>query len=315
MLTNSAAPARADSKTDHKKGLLLTSLGVLILTPDSLLVRLIDAEPFTLLVWRGVLQALGILAILAVVHRGRLVQPFRAVGRWGLLLAVVFSGCTLFFILALNLTAVADVLVIIAAAPLAAAVFSLVFLGEGVPPRTWIAISLALAGIALLVFEDLGTGSLIGDLAAGICALCIGATFTITRHARAVSMVPAMALAGLFTAAVALPIALATESGAFFFTGAQLGYTLAMGLVVVPLSFALITLGPRYLPAAEVGLLMLLETVLGPLWVWLVIGEYPGDLALAGGGLVVATLAGHSLAGARRRRRAALASARGSAAS
>ncbi|MEQ9608756.1 MAG: DMT family transporter [Kiloniellaceae bacterium] len=309
MLTDSSAAARAA----HKKGLLLTALGVLILTPDTLLVRLIDAEPFTLLVWRGVLQALGILAILAVQHRGRLAAPFRAVGRWGLLLAVVFSGCTLFFILALSLTAVADVLVIVAAAPLAAAVFSLVFLGEGVPRRTWVAISLAVVGIAVLVSEDLGTGSLLGALAAGVCALCIGGTFTITRHARAVSMVPAMALAGVFTAAVALPIALVTESGAFFFTGAQLGYTLAMGLVVVPLSFALITVGPRYLPAAEVGLILLLETVLGPLWVWLAIGEYPGDLALIGGGLVVVTLAGHSLAGARRRR-PALAGARGSAA-
>jgi len=205
------------------------------------------------------------------------------------------------------------VLVIVAAAPLAAAVFSLVFLREGVPLRTWAAITLAVAGIALLVSEDLGSGSLLGDLAAALCALCIGAGFTIARHARAVSMVPAMALSGLLTAGIALPVALATEHGALLFTGAQLGYTLAMGLVVVPLSFALITLGPRYLPAAEVGLIMLLETVLGPFWVWLAIGEYPGDLALVGGALVVATLAGHSLGGARRRR-PALASAGGNAA-
>ncbi|MGF1593932.1 MAG: DMT family transporter [Kiloniellaceae bacterium] len=286
---------------DHHKGLLLTSLGVLVLTPDTLLVRLIDAEPFTLLVWRGVLQALGILAILAVLYRGRLAAPFHAVGRWGLLLAVVFAVCTLFFILALSLTTVADVLVIIAAAPLSAAVFSRVFLGEGVPPRTWIAIGLTLVGIAILVFEDLGAGSLLGDLAAVICALCIGATFTITRHARAVSMVPAMALAGVATAAAALPLALLLETGPFLFAGTQLGYTLVMGLAVVPVSFALITLGPRYLPAAEVGLLMLLETVLGPLWVWLVLAEYPGDLALLGGSLVVLTLAGHALAANRRR--------------
>jgi drug/metabolite transporter (DMT)-like permease len=286
---------------DHQKGLLLTTLGVLVLTPDSLLVRLIDAEPFTVLVWRGLLQALGILAILAVLHRGRVAAPFRAVGRWGLLLAVVFSGCTLLFILALSLTTVADVLIIVAAAPLAAAVFSLVFLGEGVPSRTWIAISFALVGIALLVSEDLGSGSLLGDLAAVGCALCIGGSFTITRHARAVSMVPAMTLAGLVTAGVALPLALLLESGPFLFTGAQLGYTLLMGLVVVPVSFALITVGPRYLPAAEVGLLMLLETVLGPLWVWLVLQEYPGDLALAGGALVVLTLAGHAATGNRRR--------------
>ena len=120
------------SLPDHQKGLLLTTLGVLVLTPDSLLVRLIDAPPFTVLVWRGALQALGILAILALQYRGRLIEPFRAVGRWGVLLAIVFSGCTFSFITALSLTNVADVLVIVAAAPLAAAVFSLVFLGESV---------------------------------------------------------------------------------------------------------------------------------------------------------------------------------------
>lgn len=286
---------------DRHKGLLLTTLGVLALTPDSLLVRLIDAEPFGLLVWRGVLQAVGILAILALLHRGRLAGPFRDVGRAGLLLAVVFSGCTLFFIVALSLTAVADVLVIVAAAPLAAAVLGLAFLGEAVARRTWAAISLAVVGIAILVSEDLGSGSLLGDLAAGVCALCIGASFVITRHARAVSMVPAMALAGLVTATVALPLALLLETGPLLYEGTRLGYTLAMGLVVVPVSFALITLGPRYLPAAEVGLLMLLETVLGPLWVWLALAEYPGDRALVGGALVVLTLAGHALAGSRRR--------------
>lgn len=294
-------PSPRPALPDRQKGLLLTTLGVLALTPDSLLVRLIDAEPFGLLVWRGLLQALGVLAILAVLHRGRVAAPFRAVGGWGLLLAVVFAAGTLFFILALSLTAVADVLVIVAAAPLTAAVLSLVFLGEGVPLRTWIAISLTLVGIALLVSEDLGSGSLLGDLAAGACALCIGATFTITRHGRAVSMVPAMALAGLVTAGIALPFALLLEDGPWLFAGAQLGYTLVMGLLVVPVSFALITVGPRYLPAAEVGLLMLLETVLGPLWVWLALAEYPGDLALAGGALVVLTLAGHALAGSRRR--------------
>ena len=286
---------------DHHKGLLLTILGVLALTPDSLLVRLIDAEPYGLLVWRGLLQATGILGILALLHHGRIAAPFRAVGRSGLLLAVVFAGSTLFFILALSLTTVANVLVIIAAAPLTAAILGRVLLGEEVALRTWIAIVLVLAGVAFLVSENLGSGSLLGDLSAMVTALCIGGTLTITRHARAVSMVPAMALAGVATAAVALPLALLLEQGPLLYSGAQLGYTLVMGLVVVPVSFALITLGPRYLPAAEVGLLTLLETVLGPLWVWLVLAEYPGDRALAGGSVVVLTLAGHALAGNRRR--------------
>src|SRR3546814_5667322 len=106
-------------------------------------------------------------------------------------------------------------------------------------------------------------------------------------------MVPAMALAGLLTAAWALSAALLLEYGPLLYSGARLGYALIMGLLVVPVSFALITVGPRYLPAAEVGLITLLETVLGPLWVWLVLAEYPGDRALLGGALVVLALAAH----------------------
>ncbi|MEO3429192.1 DMT family transporter [Pelagibius sp. CAU 1746] len=289
---------------DHQKGLLLTTLGVVVLTPDSLLVRLAGMEPFSLLVWRGVLQAIGILAILAVLHRGGILAQIRSIGRCGILLAVVFTGSTLFFILALSHTTVADVLIIIAVAPLVAALLSRSFLGEAVPLRTWLAIASTLLGIGLLVSEDLGSGSLWGDFAALCCAICIGASLTITRHGRAVSMIPAMSLAGVLTALAALPLALWLEPGNMMPAGSHLLAVLLMGLVVAPVSFALITAGPRYLPAAEVGLLMLLETVLGPLWVWLVIGEYPGNLAIAGGAIVIATLAGHALAGNRRRRAA-----------
>lgn len=289
---------------DHQKGLLLTTLGVLVLSPDSLLVRLTGMEPFSLLVWRGVLQAIGILAILALVYRGQVMAQIRTIGRCGILLALVFTGSTLFFILALTHTAVADVLIIIAVAPLVAALLSRSFLGETVPLRTWLAIAATLLGIGLLVLEDLGSGSLWGDLAAFGCAICIGGSLTITRHGRAVSMVPAMSLAGILTALAALPLALWLEPGAFVPAAPQFAAVLLMGLLVAPVSFALITSGPRYLPAAEVGLLMLLETVLGTLWVWLAIGEYPGDLALVGGAIVMATLAGHALAGNRHRRAA-----------
>jgi drug/metabolite transporter (DMT)-like permease len=289
---------------DHQKGLLLTTLGVMVLTPDSLLIRLSGMEPFSLLVWRGVLQAVGILAILAIFHQDRVMDQIRSIGRCGILLALVFTGSTVFFILALTHTAVADALIIVAIAPLVAALLSRSFLGETVPLRTWLAIVFTLLGIGLLVFEDLGSGSLWGDFAALCCATCIGASLTITRHGRAVSMIPAMSLAGTMTALVALPLALWLEPGHMVPAGPQLVAVLLMGLLVAPISFALITAGPRYLPAAEVGLLMLMETVLGPLWVWLVIGEYPGDWALVGGAIVIATLAGHALAGNRQRRAA-----------
>ena len=278
-------------------GLVLTTLGVLILTPDTLLVRLVAMEPFSLLVWRGLLQALGTTLILLVLYRGRTWQGFRAIGRRGLMAACFFTGSTFFFVLALANTSVANTLIIFAAAPLCAAVMSRIFLGEGIAGRTWAAIFGALAGIAILAWNDLEAGQFWGNLSALAGAFCLAGNFTTLRHSKAVNMIPSMVVGGLMVAIFAFPF---IDAQAFVPQSDQLGYLMLMGLVVLPLSFALIALGPRSLPAPEVALILLLETVLGPLWVWLVIDEYPGDWSLVGGVIVVTTLVLHALAGRRR---------------
>ena len=282
------------------KGLVLTTLGVLLLTPDTLLIRLIDMEPFSLLVWRGVLQALGTTLILLALYRGRTWAVFRAIGRKGLLAAALFTGSTLFFVLALSATSVANTLIIVAAAPLCAALMSRVFLGESIQGRTWAAIFGALTGIAILAWNDLEGGQFWGNLAALAAAFFLAGNFTTLRHSKAVNMIPSMVIGGLMAAVLALPFA---EAGAFAPEAPQLGYILLMGLVVLPCSFALIALGPRNLPAPEVALILLLETVLGPLWVWLVIAEYPGDWSIVGGAVVVVTLVLHTLSGRRNGKR------------
>jgi drug/metabolite transporter (DMT)-like permease len=284
-----------DGLSTHAKGLAIVTLGVLILTPDALLVRLIGIDHWNLLVWRGFLQGFGLLLLLLAFYRGGTLASFRAIGRRGLAASLVFATGTVLFIVALTHTSAANTLIIVASSPFFSALASRIFLGERIAPATWGAILLALGGIGLLAVEGLGRGAFLGDLAALGVAVTLGANFTILRHARAVNMIPAMALSGFLVGLVAslfaVPVAL---------SDGQLGYMLVMGLVVVPLSFALITLGPRYLPAPEVSLLLLLETVLGPFWVWLVIGERPGPLALAGGAVVVATLAAHSALALRR---------------
>ena len=127
---------------------------------------------------------------------------------------------------------------------------------------------------------------------------------TIVRHARAVNMIPAMAMSGVVGALVVWPLAAPAAV-----TGTDLVLLAVMGLIVLPVSFGAVTLGPRYIPAPEVSLLFLLETVLGPLWVWLVLSEDPGPRALLGGAVVVGTLLVHSAVALRRepgrRRRAA----------
>ncbi len=247
-------------------------------------------DHWTGLVWRGSLQALGLTLILAAFYRGQVFAVFRSIGLLGLLLAVVFTASSILFLISVSLTLVVNVLVILAAAPFFAACFSLVFLRESVPLHTWMAIVAAFAGIAILTLESEGQGALLGDLAAlGVAAL-MGAYFTIVRATRKINMIPAMAISGALVALIALPLAAfpAMSQGQILAAG-------TMGFLIVPISFALITIGPRYLPAPEVSLLLLFETVLGPFWVWLVIAEEPGLLSLIGGAVVVTTLLLHSL--------------------
>lgn len=294
---NRGIPAAEAAPADARaRGLVLTTLGVLLLTPDTLLIRLIAMEPMSLLVWRGVLQALGTTLILFLLYRGRTWDTFRAIGHKGLLAAGFFTGSTFFFVLALSATSVANTLIIVAAAPLCAALMSRVFLGEGIHGRTWAAIFGALAGIIILAWNDLGVGQFWGNLAALAAAFFLAGNFTVLRHSKAVNMIPSLVIGGLMAAALALPFA---EVGSFSPPPDQLLYLLLMGLLVLPFSFALIALGPRNLPAPEVALILLLETVLGPLWVWLVIDEYPGDWSLVGGTVVVVTLILHALTGRR----------------
>ena len=284
---------------DHLKGLLITTLGVLVLTPDSLLVRLIGLDSWSMVFWRGLLIMIALTLALAVYYRGETLARFRAIGWSGLAVAALLAVSSVFFILALHNTSVANTLVIVAAAPLIAAILSRVFLAEAVPARTWAAILAVLVGILVLVSDGPRSGTLGGDLAALVAAFTIAGAFTLVRRARALNMVPATALGGAISALAMLPFAtpLAVAPG-------EVWLLLVLGLVVLPVSFGLITLGPRYLPAPEVTLIMLLETVLGPFWVWLVLEETPGARALVGGAIVIGALILHSLASllAQRRR-------------
>ena len=137
-------------------------------------------------------------------------------------------------------------------------------------------------------------GTTLGDLCAVVTALSLAAGFTIIRRMKTQNMIPATALGGLLVAAVTVPFAQPLW-GAGSLEGTQLWFTLLMGVVVLPISFGLITLGPRSVPAPEVALLMLTETVLGPFWVWWIIDEYPSKQTFIGGGVVLSAIALHAI--------------------
>ena len=280
---------------DHAKGMLITVAGVLAVTPDSLLIRLVSADFMTLMFWRGLLVCLTLAAGLALVHKARLPAKFAAIGRAGMIFAGLFSINSFSFVLAVETTTVANTLVLISAAPFFAALIARVFLRETVRRQTWLAILAAIAGILVIVSDSLGGGALVGDLAALVTALGLAIQFNILRRHRTVNMIPAMVVGNLMTALISLPFV-----GTLSVTAMDALWLGLLGIVVMPVGAALITTGPRYLPAPEVSLILLLETVVGPFWVWLALGEVPSERAFLGGAIVIAALVGHAIAALRR---------------
>ncbi|MEW5421554.1 DMT family transporter [Amorphus sp. 3PC139-8] len=290
--------------TNQLKGTMLTGLGVLILSPDAMLIRLMSAEPMTIVFWRGV----GIFVMLSLMgmvrHRRGVLAYLRSAGPTGLLVSVCFAICQLGFVGGVATTNPAHVLVMVAATPLVAAIASRILLGERIVPSTAIAIVAGLSGVAIMMSAHLGGGGqLSGDFIAAAVPISLGLAFTLIRRLKVGDVWLLYAISGLIVAAVAAPF-----RGSEFLSGADILWAGILVLIVVPVSFALITQGPRYITAAEVSLIMLLETVLGPIWVWLVVGIAPTVHALIGGGILLATLALHAwwrLSGARRARRLA----------
>lgn len=270
---------------------MLTFAAVLILSPDALLVRLIHCDVWTLLFWRCLLTGIMQSIFLVVLYRGQFVQSFRNTGRPGLFSAVIVAIGSLFFVNSLKYTAAANTLIILAAAPLFSSLLSWLFLRERIARRTWIAIFICFAGILLIFSGSLSSGLLLGDLLALGATLTWASNIVILRSSKTVNMVPANLLGNLLV----IPVALLAGAQPFAVAAPDMVYLLLLGGLVLPVSFTMITQGPRYLPAPEVSLILLVETIFGPIWVWLVLNESPHATTLLAGMLIVGTLATHTL--------------------
>jgi drug/metabolite transporter (DMT)-like permease len=261
--------------------------------------RLLEVDSATQVAGRALFAMVALFAYVGLVERTPLVGAVRGMGRWGL----AFAGCTALasgaFIVALNHTTVANVLFIQAAAPVVAAVLAWAFLGERVAPRTWAAIVLALAGVTVMIGAP-GGGSLFGDTIAVVMMLAFSVGIVITRHRRDISMAPGTAVAQLVLVIVAAPLASPGSVDA-----GDWSVLFVLGFFQIGLGLALLTIGARLLPAAEVAVITLLEVVLGPLWVWLAFREEPGTGTIFGGLIVMVAVAVQAAGGRDARRRTA----------
>ncbi len=279
---------------DHRKGLLITGIGAFLMTFDIPLVRLAHSDEWTVVYVRGLCVFFVMLGYWFWTHyrRGNKV-PFIN-GIEGFAAAATFAVTNISFMTAIHHTSAANAVFILAFAPLFAAILSRIFLSEPVRLHTWLAIGVAIIGILIIATSGLGTGHAFGDLMALVAATSLACSLTIMRWSGK-DMTFSPGFGSLLTALVAVwfadPFSLNLNQAAL------LGFN---SLVIMPISLGLLALGTRYISAPEVAMLMLLDSFLAPVWVWLLLAEVPANQALFGGSIVVTAILVHSFIQAKR---------------
>jgi len=283
------------TRATYLKGLWLAALGIIIISPDGLLMRLIrDAAPWDVAFWRGLFMGLSLSVVLVVRFRGEFLAQVRGLGRVGGVATVLMAGSNIGFVLSITHTSVANTLIILSTMPLFAAALGWFFIGEGVTRRTAAAVLIAIGGIAIIFVGSLEAGFWFGNVMALFTALMQGGTLVALRRARPETMLTALCVSGFLAAGISFPFAAPLSV-----TAHDLGLAALLGGLVIPLALSIFFSAVRYIPAAEAALISLLETVLGPLWAWLGVGEVPASVTIVGGVIVVGAIAGNALLGLR----------------
>jgi drug/metabolite transporter (DMT)-like permease len=284
--------------TAYLAGIIMIVSSTIFLSLAGVIVRVLSVDEWTIVFWRSAFMSLTMLIVLAVFKRGRVKSAFREAGRAGLYSGIAIGLAIICYIFSISRTTVANTLVLVAAAPLFAALLGMVILKERVTPRTWTAIAIACGGIALMFLERMGAGELFGNLLAIIAALLYAFSIVVMRGSGEVNLIPAIFIAGLVSAAITLPYAEFSDIPV-----RQMAILAAMGVGQMGLGLVLFVFGAQRLPPAETALLALIETILAPLWVWLAINEVPSNWALIGGGILFATVLANTALSLRRRPR------------
>ncbi len=290
--------------SDHTKGLVITAIGGLVLTVDIPLIRLADGEPWSILLLRCGATVAATLLIWTVWRLAGGRPPALVPGKPGLAVAGLYAVSTLAFMTAVYTTSTANLVFILAFNTMFAALLSWIFLKERPRPATLIAMALMMVGVLIIVGDGISSGNLFGDLMALSSAFFIACAITVTRASG-----EEMGFTALIAVVVPFLVALAMVGQVGFAVEAP-WWILFNGAVVMPIAFFCLATGPRYISGPEVAMFYLLETVLAPVWVWLIFSEVPSPASTIGGSILIVTLVGHSLwqfqSGRRRRAAAAV---------
>ncbi len=275
--------------SDQKKGSLLAFVAVMFITPDSLLIRLSNIETWGMLFYRGAIPFLIVLIGLLLFYRQNFINAFLKVGTVGIFYAISFSICNITFIVSIQNTNVANTLIMIALAPMLSAILGAIFLKEMPGKGTWIAIFITFLSALFIFYDSLQVGNLFGNIMGFVTAAGLAVNAVLIRYAKDRDLLPSAVMGKLGVAVFA-----------FFFVenfnliGTDQIYIPIMCIICVALPFVLVTIAPRFIPAEEVNLFFLLETIIGPIWVWLVVKEQPTLETIIGGAVIIITLGIHS---------------------
>ncbi len=266
----------------RNKGLILSLIGVIILSPDSLLIRLVDLDDFSLIFYRSALPLITVFLFLLYYYKLTVFNSFLLMGLPGVVYAILYAITHICFVYSIQHTAVANTLVLIAAAPIFAAIFSVFILKEIPNFFTWIIIFIALCGMIIIGWGSYISTGIFGDLMALIVAVGMGFSMVLVRFYKNKDLVPACLLGCIIAALYALPFNIN-----YSLTNSQILFLLLMCLIILPIPFIILTIAPKYTPAHEVALIFLMESVLGTTWVWFVIKEIPPVNTIIGGVILI----------------------------
>ena len=275
--------------SNQKKGMILALTGIIFITPDSLFIRLANINSWNLIFYRGLIPFLVVFIGLIFIYKKKLLKELINNGWHGVAYAFVFTITNIVFVISIENTNVANTLIMIALAPMLSAVISFIFLKENPVQKTWIAITITTFAVIYIFYDALDAGDFLGNFLGLVTAIGLAVGANIIRSAKKISLVPSAMLGKLMVAVIALLFADQLK-----LEGKDLTIIPLMCVMCVAIPFVLVTLAPRYITAAEVNLFFLLETILGPLWVWLVIKEQPSIETIIGGTVIIATIAIHS---------------------
>ena len=275
--------------SDQQKGTFLAFVAVMFITPDSLFIRLSNVDTWGLVFYRGMIPFFTVLIGMLIVYKSNFFKMLFNSGYHGLIFITTFSITNITFVVSIQNTNVANTLVMIAMAPMLSAILGAIFLKEIPDRKTWIAIGVTFLAAVYIFYDSLQLGNVYGDILGFITGLGLAINAVTIRSAKKKNLLPA-AVVGKLCVAIFAMFFIETYS----LVDRDLFIIPLMSIMCVAIPFVLVTIAPRFIPAEEVNLFFLLETIIGPFWVWMVIKEQPSIETIQGGMVIILTIAIHS---------------------